>query len=129
MAHDISPSLRYRDAKAAIEFLERAFGFERHVVYEDPSGAVQHAELRFGDDLVMLGNWKGEDDVLRPGHSGAYVVVDDFDAHLARAKAAGAEIVSGPQNEDYGAFYGARDLEGNHWSFGTYRPSLNGGSG
>ena len=54
-------------------------------------------------------------------------MVADLSAHCERARAAGAEIVREPQDEDYGSFYGARDLEGNEWSFGTYRPGAGGG--
>jgi uncharacterized glyoxalase superfamily protein PhnB len=57
---EIYPALRYRDAPAAIDFLERAFGFERHAVHEGPRGTVAHAELRHGDGMVMLGS-DGED--------------------------------------------------------------------
>ncbi len=123
MPKDVYASMRYRDAAAAIDWLERAFGFERNVVYED-DGKVSHAELRYGDGLVMIGSWRGEDDHRRPGQGWAYVAVDDLDEHYRRAQAAGAEIVEGPQKQDYGSFYGARDPEGNLWSFGTYRPAL-----
>jgi len=122
MAKNIYASMRYRDARAAIDWLERAFAFERDVVYDGPEGTVSHAELRYGDGLVMLGSWRGEDDHRRPGEGWAYVVVDDLDGHLARARDAGAEIVDGPIDQDYGRFYGARDPEGNLWSFGTYGP-------
>jgi uncharacterized glyoxalase superfamily protein PhnB len=123
MPKDIYASMRYRDAPAAIEWLQRAFGFTRGVVYEEPDGTVSHAELRYGEGTVMLGSWRGEDDHRRPGHGWAYVAVDDLDEHYRQAQAAGAEIVNEPQHEDYGSFYGARDPEGNLWSFGTYRPS------
>lgn len=122
MPKDIYASMRYHDAAAAIDWLERAFGFERHVVYDDSDGTVTHAELRYGQGLVMLGTWRGEDDHRRPGQGWAYVAVDDLDEHHRRAVQAGAEIVDGPQKQDYGSFYGARDPEGNLWSFGTYRP-------
>jgi uncharacterized glyoxalase superfamily protein PhnB len=124
MTKNIYASMRYEDAPAAIEWLERAFGLERHVVYDGPDGTVSHAELRYGDGLVMLGAWRGEDDHRRPGQGWAYVAVDDLDAHHARAEAAGAEIVDGPQHQDYGSFYSARDPEGNLWSFGTYGPTV-----
>jgi uncharacterized glyoxalase superfamily protein PhnB len=116
--------MRYRDARAAIDWLGRAFGFETHAAHEDPDGTIAHAELRYGDGLVMLGSWRGEDDHRRPGQGWAYVAVEDLDTHLGQAREAGAEIVDGPQHEQYGSFYGARDPEGNLWSFGTYRPSL-----
>jgi len=50
------PSARYKDAHAAIAWLERAFGFERHAVYDGPDGTVAHAELRFGTGMIMLGS-------------------------------------------------------------------------
>ena len=124
MPRDIYASMRYRDAPAAIDWLERAFGFERHVVHANPDGSIAHAELRYGDGLVMLGSWRGEDDHRRPGQGWAYVAVDDLDGHWRQAEQAGAEIVDPPQTQDYGSFYGARDPEGNLWSFGTYRPAL-----
>src|SRR5829696_3965260 len=52
----IFPVLKYDDARAAIEFLEAAFGFERHAVYDGEDGGVAHAELRLGDEYVMLGS-------------------------------------------------------------------------
>ncbi len=122
----IHPTFRYRDAHAAIDFLERAFGFERKEVHESEDGTVQHAELRLGDGLIMLGD-DDESDFAKvappPGSGSVYVAVDDVDALLARARAAGAEIVYGPRDQDYGSRdFSARDPEGNLWSFGTYRP-------
>ena len=123
----IYPSLRYHDAAAAIEFLERAFGFERVMVVPGDGDTIVHAELRYGDGMVMLGS-EAEDDRGYGRHAGQgwlYVVVDDADAHYERARAAGAEIVKELEDQDYGSRdYSARDPEGNLWSFGTYRPSL-----
>ena len=63
------------------------------------------------------------DDGAHLGRGWCYVVVTDADAHHAQAVAAGAEIVSPPTDLDYGSRdYGARDPEGNRWSFGTYTP-------
>jgi uncharacterized glyoxalase superfamily protein PhnB len=119
----IIPSLRYQDAKAAIDFLERAFGFERHAVHEDDDGLVLHAELRYGDGMVMLGSAGRGDATFDTGRSVSYVVIDDADAHHERAKAAGAEIVRELNDTDYGSRdYAAKDPEGNVWSFGTYDP-------
>lgn len=126
----IYPSLRYRDAPAAIDWLCDVFGFERHAVYED-DGIVQHAELRYRDSMIMLGSERPSDQQRGFGsHSGQswlYVVVEDPDAHYQRSKSAGAEIVRELENQDYGSRdYAARDLEGNLWSFGTYDPSPRG---
>jgi uncharacterized glyoxalase superfamily protein PhnB len=124
----IFPSLRYRDAARAIEFLVEAFGFTRHQVHENPDGTIAHAELVYGDSAVMLGSDRGDSYGSEGSHVGQgwmYVVVDDADAHYARAVAAGAEIVRELEDQDYGSRdYSARDFEGNLWSFGTYRPEI-----
>jgi uncharacterized glyoxalase superfamily protein PhnB len=124
---DIYPTLRYRDAHAAIDFLCDAFGFTKHAAHEDDSGAVMHAELRYGDGMVMLGQQPepGSDRLEMPtGATSVYVVVADPDAHHAQATGAGAEIVRELRDEDYGSRgYTAKDHEGNLWSFGTYRPA------
>lgn len=126
MPKDIYPALQYRDARAAIDWLERAFGFKRAQVHDGEHGDVAHAELRYGDGMIMLGSQKqGEDDRFgdHTGQEWCYVVVEDADAHHDRAKAAGAEIVRELADQDYGSRdYSARDPEGNLWSFGTYRP-------
>jgi uncharacterized glyoxalase superfamily protein PhnB len=115
----ISPIIPYRDLRAAIDFLCDAFGFERHELHEDEHGQLQHVELKLGDDVIMPTDARlGE-----PGHAQTYVVVDDADAHHDRAKAAGAEITNELRDTDYGSRdYAAKDLEGNVWYFGTYRP-------
>ena len=120
----IFPVLKYDDARAAIDFLERAFGFERHAVHEGENG-VAHAELRLGGEYVMLGSTGEGDDRFNQGAGrySLYVVVEDPDAHLARASEAGATIERELSDTDYGSReYTARDPEGNLWSFGTYRP-------
>jgi uncharacterized glyoxalase superfamily protein PhnB len=112
----VFPTITYADPDAGIDFLTRAFGAEPHAVYRDEGGAVRHAELRLGNGMVMLGGGGA-------AGGGVYVVVDDPDAHCARARAAGAEIVREPNDTDYGSReYGARDPEGLAWHFGTYQP-------
>ncbi len=120
----VIPTIQYDDARRAIDFLERAFGFERKAVYDGPDGKVAHAELTYRDGMVMLGDVKPGDDRFRTGRAVTYVVVADPDAHHARAAEAGAEIVMPPTDQDYGSRdYAALDPEGNVWSFGTYAPS------
>ena len=126
---DISPFLRYRDARGAIAWLTSAFGFEPVVVIDGRDGTIGHAQLRAGDGIVMLSTL-GEDalrmDVPGPGGRstvGLYLTVADADAHFERAKAAGAHIIIPPMDQDYGGRdYTCRDIEGHIWSFGTYRP-------
>jgi uncharacterized glyoxalase superfamily protein PhnB len=123
----IYPTFHFNDARAAMDFLERAFGFERKAVHEGDDGTIQHAELRFGDGLIMLGDKQDTEfaKLAPPAGSGSvYIAVDEVDALHDRAKAAGAEIVYGPADQDYGSRdFTARDPEGNLWSFGTYRPT------
>jgi uncharacterized glyoxalase superfamily protein PhnB len=120
------PVLRYKDAQAAIDFLCEAFGFERNAVYEGDDGAVEHAQLEMDGGIVMLSTERDDDERGWGAHAGQgwiYVVVQDPDAHHARAKAAGADIIRELEDQDYGSRdYSARDPEGNIWSFGTYRP-------
>ncbi|MFG2486606.1 MULTISPECIES: VOC family protein [Streptomyces] len=125
----ICPTLVYRDAKAAIKLLTEAFGFSQVAVYEGEDGSVMHAELTYGNGMVMLGSsGRGgafDKAMEGAGPSGVYVVVDDVDAHHRRAVEHGAEIVMEPTDQDYGSRdYMARDAEGNVWSFGTYAPQV-----
>ena len=124
-------TMRYDDAPRMIEWLCTAFGFTRHFVVPGDGGTIAHAQLTFGTGMVMLGTARDDEwgKLVRGvralgGASGAvYVVVTDADAHCARARAAGAEILYGPRDTDYGSReYCARDPEGHVWSFGTYDP-------
>ena len=135
---NLIPSLRYADAAKAIDWLCDAFGFERQLVVPGENGAIVHAQLRFGNGMLMMGsggNHEGTfDQLVRPlasrdvpRPSSIYVIVTDVDAHCARARAAGAEIVTEPENPDHGGrSYTCRDLEGIVWSFGTYDPFAEG---
>ena len=119
----VTPVLRYRDPRRAVDFLVEAFGFSREHVYEGDGGDVEHAELASGDGMVMIGPERSDAFGDRAGNGWTYVVVADADAHCAQARSAGAEIVREPEDQDYGSRdYTARDFEGNLWSFGTYRP-------
>ncbi|WP_445150357.1 VOC family protein [Baekduia sp. Peel2402] len=119
----IIPTFRYDDARAAITLLCEAFGFEEHAVHED-GGVIAHAELKLGDAYIMLGQTRDENRERVPaGPSSVYVVVEDVDALHARAVAAGAEIMEGLTERDYGSReFAARDPAGNVWWFGTYAP-------
>ena len=118
-APNVFPGLRYRDEHAAMEWLTRAFGFQRHALFTDDDGKVVHAEMRLGPGIVML----GAAPECAEGFN-VYVYVEEVDAHHARARAAGAEIVRLLTDTSYGSReYGARDLDGHHWYFGNYRPA------
>ena len=127
----VIPALRYAEARAAVNWLCKAFGFEAKAVYEGEGGVVEHAELTFGNGMIMLGSARDTEygRLTRAPRgvggvtSSVYLVVDDADAHYARAKAAGAEIVIELTTQDYGGRdYTCRDPEGHVWTFGTYDP-------
>ncbi|MFN2173519.1 MAG: VOC family protein [Candidatus Promineifilaceae bacterium] len=128
----VIPTMRYNDAAAAIEWLCEAFGFEKHLVVPGEDGAVVHAQLVFGNGMVMLGSARESDfdnlQKLPNALDGAvsqspYIIVEDADKHYARAVAAGAEIVMEIKDEDYGGRgYSCRDPEGHVWNFGSYDP-------
>ncbi|MFG3142025.1 VOC family protein [Streptomyces sp. NPDC048211] len=127
----VYPTILYDDAKAAIKTLTQGLGFTEEAVYEGEDGTVMHAELSCGNGRVMLGS-KGREGVFAramrgAGPAGVYVVVDEVDAHHARAVEHGVEILMPPTDQDYGSRdYMARDAEGNVWSFGTYAPGTAG---
>ena len=115
-------TFRAGDCRALIGFLVAAFGFVENVAYED-DGVIVHAQLDWPEGGgVMLGQERdGTGWDRQPGTAGAYVVTADPDGVHARAVAAGAEIIEGPVERDYGSRdFVARDPEGNLWSFGTY---------
>ncbi|MBF6131852.1 VOC family protein [Nocardia otitidiscaviarum] len=121
----IWPCLTYRDTRAAIDFLERAFGFETRACYAEGE-VVHHAELSWpGGGGVMLGSWR-EDMAARelpPGAGCVYIALDDVDTLHDRARAAGARVTRELREEEGYESRGftVRDPEGVYWSFGTYR--------
>jgi uncharacterized glyoxalase superfamily protein PhnB len=122
----VFPTMRYRDASKAADWLCEAFGFEPKAVYKAEDGSVAHAELTYGNGLIMFGQERDDSAYSSaPGTASIYVVVEDADAHYKQAKAAGAVIEFELADRDYGSReYGARDFEGNMWSFGTYKTAL-----
>ena len=119
----VFPTLSYDDADSALDFLVQAFGAEQHAAYRTDDGAIRHAEIRLGNGIVMFGSASADATATGGAGGGIYVVISDPDAHCARARNAGAEIVRELEDTDYGSReYSARDPEGNMWHFGTYQP-------
>jgi len=125
-------NLRYRDCAGAVAWLTEAFGFETRAVHQDGSGRVVHAELTFGNGMIMIGpvsETPFSKYMAQPDEVGGretqciYAIVENPDAHCARAQARGAKIISAPEDKPYGGRdYGCQDLEGHLWWFGTYDP-------
>lgn len=128
----VIPCLRYRNAPEAIEWLCLAFGFEKQLMVPEEGNRIAHAQLTFGNGMIMLGSihdnalgrlMKQPDEIDGSETQSAYIVVRDADAHYERAKAGGSRIVMEIKDNDYGGRgYTCRDLEGHLWSFGSYDP-------
>lgn len=118
------PSLAYKDNRAALKWLEKAFGFEPSEVLTDAAGNIVHAEMTYGDGVVMIGT-EWADWTRSPASLGGKTtqrvhvrIEHGIDEHCARARQAGAKIVMEPANQFYGArTYIATDLEGHYWTF------------
>jgi uncharacterized glyoxalase superfamily protein PhnB len=128
----VIPAHRYRNAPAAIDWLCKVLGFERHVVYEGENGTIAHAELSLGGGMIMLGSskddehgrgFKSPDELGGVETCALYIVVPDADAAYARAVAAGAVVIRPLQDTPYGSReFAVKDPEGHSWSAGTYDP-------
>jgi uncharacterized glyoxalase superfamily protein PhnB len=118
----VFPLLAYRNGDRALELLTTGLGFTAHDVTRDDDNQIVHAVLFWRTGGVMLTAYRdGAAFALSP--VGLYVVVEDPDAHFARAVAAGLQIVQPLTDQPYGSReFAGRDFEGNMWSFGTYAP-------
>lgn len=128
----IIPTMRYKDATRAIEWLCLAFGFEKHLVVPGEKDNIAHAQLTMGNAMIMLGSEndnefgklvKTPEKLNGINTQTAYIIVEEVDAHYQKAVEVGAEIVLDIKDEDYGGRgYTCRDLEGYLWNFGSYDP-------
>jgi uncharacterized glyoxalase superfamily protein PhnB len=133
----IVPMMAFEDVALALEWLAAAFGFRERMRFEGQEGRIIHAEMELGDGVIMLANptpdyespkrhrqsceaarkWSAVPWVI----DGLLVYVDDVDKHFDRAKAAGATILSEPEDQSYGdRNYRAEDLEGHRWMFAQH---------
>jgi uncharacterized glyoxalase superfamily protein PhnB len=131
----VIPMLAYEDGAAAIDFLVEAFGFEERERWADDDGTIVHAELAAGSGTIMLAT--PSPDYVSPKRmrklssearkmfevpyviDGVLVEIDDLDAHLAKARAAGATILSEPEDVPEAGIrhYRVEDPEGHRWMF------------
>lgn len=120
----ITPYLLYEDVAAALKWLAESFGFEERLRFTDSEGQVTHAEMTAAGGEIMLGH--PGPDYRGPRRTGevnsfVHVYVDDVEAHCRHAKAAGAEILTMPQDKPYGdRSYDAADPEGHRWTFAQH---------
>lgn len=127
------PGLRYRNAKTMIDWLGEAFGFEKQVVYPGPGDVVIHAQLIFGNGMIMIGSvdnrtaaselLKQPDEIGGAETQSPGLLVSDIEAIYARAKRAGAKMTMDlEEKEQGGKAFTCTDPEGHVWNFGTYDP-------
>ena len=128
----IVTTMRYKNAPWAIEWLGKAFGFEEHLVVPGENNTIAHAQLTFGNSMIMLSSMNDNEygklittpENLNGFNTHApYIIVNDIDEHYKTAISEGAEIVIDIKDEDYGGRgYTCRDREGHIWNFGSYDP-------
>jgi uncharacterized glyoxalase superfamily protein PhnB len=119
---NIFVGLHYKDSRAALTFLERAFGFRKTFEVPGPDGSLMHAEMRLADGPILIDS--GPRDPATWGENVQFIQVHlaDPDAHHARAAAAGATIIQPPFDTPWARGYYAYDLDGFLWGFSTYKP-------
>ena len=128
----IIPTMRYKDARTAIDWLCKAFGFEKHLIVHGENNTIAHAQLTYGNSMIMLSSENENDygklvktpESLNGNNTQApYIIVEEIDEHYERAVAAGAQILIDIKDEDYGGRgFTCKDTEGYIWSFGSYDP-------
>ena len=123
----IVPNVFYDDPAAALEWLSKSFGFETRSSIPSPDGGVMHAEMQVADSAFMMSPTAAGDEWSSPTSLGGkvtqtlYIYVDGVDEHCARARSAGATIVSEPETMFWGdRTYVALDLEGHRWTFAEH---------
>lgn len=123
----IIPNVFYNDLAAAIEWLEKSFNFATRIAMPGPDGSLMHAEMNVEDSHFMMSPAEQNESWVSPSsNNGAvtqslYIFVDDVDAHCAKARSAGANIIAEPEDAFWGdRTYVVEDIEGHRWTFATH---------
>jgi len=134
MSAVIISTMRYQDAPKAIDFLCDTFGFKKHMVHQEEDGSIPHAQLLFGNAMIMVSSIKESDfdKLVKPPNlnnhinsMSPYIILDEetIEAHYEKAQAVGAEIVFPIKEQPFGGkAYSCKDTEGYLWNFGSYDP-------
>jgi uncharacterized glyoxalase superfamily protein PhnB len=122
---EVYPYLRVRDGAGAIAFYVQAFGASEIFRLVEPGGRLGHAELQLGKRVLMVSEEYPEYGIRAPGPDGTgcsiHLHVDDADALIARAVAAGATVLRPATDQFHGERSGAiRDPFGHEWLIGHH---------
>lgn len=128
--HSVTPYLIVKDAARAIEFYKKAFGATELLRFPDPSGKVGHAEIKIGDSPIMMADEFPEKGARSPQSFGGspvliHLYVEDVDARVRQAVAAGAKLVRPVEDQFYGdRSGGVEDPFGYVWYLATHKEDL-----
>jgi uncharacterized glyoxalase superfamily protein PhnB len=118
--HMVNSYLAVADVGAAMEFLERAFGFARGVVLPDGAGELRYAEMRHGDSVVMLVR-KGDTASPSNGAAALYTYVNDIDRVMAQAREEGAGVGEAEEKPWGDRVAVVTDPDGYRWVLATFK--------
>lgn len=130
----IIPTMKYKNASAAVDWLSLAFGFKKKAIYDDAEGRIVHAQLTIGNGMIMISSESDTPygrlmavpkDIDNINTQSANIVLDDsvMEAHYENAIRAGAKVALALEKQDYGGHaYSVFDPEGHLWNFGSYDP-------
>lgn len=129
----VIPGLYYRNAKTMIEWLCETFGFEVQLVVAGPDDVVMHSQLTFGNGMIMVGSaesgtpgsalMKYSDEIGGAQTQMLSLIVSDCTELYAKAKLAGAKILSELEKKEFGGeAFTCRDPEGRIWNISTHNP-------
>lgn len=128
--HSVTPYLCVDGAARAIEFYKEAFGATERFRMEAPGGKIGHAEIQIGDSIVALADEYPEMNFRSPqtlgGPSAQFMIyVEDVDARVEQAVAAGAKLTRPVKDQFYGDRSGSvEDPFGHHWYIATHVEDL-----
>ncbi|MEP2937209.1 MAG: VOC family protein [Gilvibacter sp.] len=128
----IIPTIHYKNAKSAIEWLCAAFGFEKRLVVPGEDNTIIHAQLTYRNSMLMVSSEndneygklvKAPNSLNGINTQAPFIIVEKIDAHYKNAIAKGAEVLLENKDQAYGGRgYTCKDIEGHIWNFGSYDP-------
>lgn len=128
--HSVTPYLIVSGASDAIAFYKKALGAGEVMRMDDPTGKIHHAEISIGGSRIMLADEHPEIQALSPKTIGGspvsiHVYVEDVDAMVERAVAAGAKLIRPTADQFYGDRVGGiEDPFGYRWFIATHKEDL-----